>query len=76
MTQDYALRIYLLYLVGIKLKSKNYVDVTYLKYFRCLKLVFDYAWGVAALAHLYMELNNGAHYKTSQLAEYLTLLHV
>jgi len=74
-----SLRIYLLYLMGIMLftdKSATYVDVTYLRYFRDLKLVSDNAWGAAALAHLYMELNNASHYKTRHLAGYLSLLQV
>lgn len=40
-------------------KSANYVDVTYLRYFRDLELVSNYAWGAAAIAHLHMEINNG-----------------
>lgn len=59
-----SLCIYFLYLVGITLftnKSATYMDVTYLKYFRDLDLVSDYAWGVAAM---YRELNNASHYKT------------
>lgn len=38
-----------------------------------MDLVYDYEWGAGALAHLYRELNNEAHYKTSRLAGYLTL---
>lgn len=45
--QDQTLRIYLLYLVWVTLftnKSANYVEVTYLKYFRYLEFVSDYSW--------------------------------
>jgi len=38
------------------------VDVVYLRYFRDLELVVGHAWGAAALAHLYKELNNAFHY--------------
>jgi hypothetical protein len=58
--RDQAVRIYLLYLVGITLftdKSQNDVDVIYLRYFRDLDVVADYSWGAATLAHLYRELN-------------------
>jgi len=64
---EQALRIYLLYLVDITLftdKSAYYVDIAYLKYFRDLELVAGYAWGVVALSHLYMDLNNASYYNT------------
>jgi hypothetical protein len=47
-----------------------------LRYFKDLELVSDYAWGAAALAHLYMELNNVCHYKTKHLSGYLSLLQI
>jgi hypothetical protein len=62
--RDQAVRIYLLYLVGITLftdKSATDVDVGYLRYFRDLDVVAGFSWGVAALAHLYRELNNATH---------------
>jgi len=65
--------------VGITLftdKSQNVVDVVYLRYFRNLDLVAGFSWGVAALAHLYRELNNAARRNCSQVAGYLTLLQV
>ena len=68
--REQALRIYMLYLVGIMLftnKSAYYVDVSHLKYFRNLELVTGYAWGVAALADLYRELNNAYHYNIMHL---------
>jgi len=77
--RDQAVRIYLLYLVGITIftdKSQNVVDVVYLRYFRDLDLVVGYSWGVAALAHLYRELNNAARWNCGQVAGYLTLLQV
>jgi len=73
--QDYALRIYIPYLMGVNLftdKSTNYVHKTCLKYFRGLELVSDYVRGAAALAHLYRKLNRGTHYKTSWPVRYLT----
>jgi hypothetical protein len=77
--RDQAVRIYLLYLVWITIfsdKSQRAVDVVYLRYFRDLDLIAGFSCGVAALAHLYKELNNVACWNTSQVAGYLTLLHV
>jgi len=77
--RDQAVCIYLLYLVGITLftdKSATTVDVVYLRYFRDLDLVAGYSWGVAALAHLYRELNKVARWNYSQVSGYLTLLQV
>jgi len=51
MKRDQTLRIYLLYFVGVTLftnKSANYMNVTYLKYFRDLELVSDHAFGAAS----------------------------
>jgi len=59
--RDQALRIYLMYLVGITLftdKSVTYVDVVYLRYFRDLEVVAGFSWGAATLSHLYRELNH------------------
>jgi hypothetical protein len=56
--RDQAIRIYLLYLVGITIfsdKSQWNVHVVYLKYFRDLDLCAGYSWGVAAQAHLYKD---------------------
>ncbi|MCI00107.1 serine/threonine-protein phosphatase 7 long form-like protein, partial [Trifolium medium] len=56
--QNYALRVYLLLLVGYTIfadTSKNSVHLHYLRYFDDLLLVFDYAWG---LAHLLQALSN------------------
>jgi len=77
--RDQAVRIYLLYLVGITLftdKSATVVDVVYLKYFRDLDIVAGYSWGAAALAHLYRELNKAARWNCGQVSRYLTLLQV
>ncbi|CAJ2639984.1 unnamed protein product [Trifolium pratense] len=54
--QDFAIRVYLLILVGWTIfadTSKNTVQLTYLKYFKDLEIVDNYAWGAAALTHLY-----------------------
>jgi hypothetical protein len=75
--RDQAVRIYLLYLVGITIfsdKSQWAVDVVYLKYFRDLDLCAGYSWAAAALAQLYKELNNASRWNTSQVAGYLSLL--
>lgn len=42
---------------------KIYVDVTYMWYFCGMKLVNDFAWGAAALTHLYMELNVAFYFR-------------
>jgi len=55
-------------------KSVYYVDVAYLKYFKYLELVAGYAWGAAALEHVYIELNNASHYNTKHQLGYLSLL--
>jgi len=76
---DQAVRIYLLYLVGITLftdKSQTVVDVVYLGYFRDLDVVASFSWGAAALAHLYRDLNNAAHWNCGQVLGYRTLLQV
>jgi hypothetical protein len=56
--KGYTLRAYLLLLVATTIfifsnKAKNYVDLTYLKYFQDLDRVDNYAWGTAALSFLY-----------------------
>ena len=63
--RDQALRIDLMYLVGITLftdKSTTYVDVVHLRYFRDLEVADGFSWGVTTLSHLYMELNHAAHW--------------
>jgi len=77
--RDQALRIYLLFLVGITLftdKSANYVDVVCVRYFRDLEVVAGFSWGAAYLSQLYKELNHAAHWTCSQLSGYLSLLQV
>jgi hypothetical protein len=39
-------------------KAKNYVNLTYLDYFRNMDRVSTYSWGTAALAFLYQELTH------------------
>jgi len=77
--RDQAVRIYLLYLMGIMLftgKSQNDVDVVYLRYLRDLDVVADYSWGVATPTHLYRELTKVARWNCGQVSGYLTLLQV
>ena len=77
--QDQAVRIYLLYLVGITLftdKSATAVDVVYLRYFRDLDIVAGYSWGATRLSHLYRELSKAALWNCGQVSGYLTLLQV
>ncbi|PNY03122.1 hypothetical protein L195_g026445 [Trifolium pratense] len=77
--QDYAVRTYLLFLVGTTIfssKVKNYVDVTFLQYFQDLEIVGTYAWALAPLAFQYWDLSSVAIQKTKYLADHLTLLHI
>ncbi|KAL5133384.1 Protein MAIN-LIKE 2 [Glycine soja] len=70
-------RAYLLHLVGCTLfanKSATYVHVVHLDAFRDLAQSGGYAWGVAALVHMYDQLDVACRTTTRQLAGYLTLL--
>ncbi|KAH1220914.1 Protein MAIN-LIKE 1 [Glycine max] len=70
-------RAYLLHLVGCTLfanKSATYVHVVHLDAFRDLTQSGGYAWGVAALVHMYDQLDEASRTTTQQLAGYLTLL--
>ncbi|KAH1207861.1 Protein MAIN-LIKE 1 [Glycine max] len=72
-----AARAYLLHLVGCTLfanKSATYVHVVHLDAFRDLAHSGGYAWGVAALVHMYDQLDEACRTTTRQLAGYLTLL--
>ncbi|KAH1059449.1 hypothetical protein GYH30_003462 [Glycine max] len=72
-----AARAYLLHLVGCTLfanKSATYVHVVHLDAFRDLAQSGGYAWGVAALVHMYDQLDEACRTPTRQLAGYLTLL--
>ena len=77
--RDQCICIFLLYLLGVTIfsdKSQYYVDVTYLRYLTDVEMIHEYAWGTAALVHLYRELNVACHYKARQLSGYGTLLQV
>eukprot|EP00256_Glycine_max_P041615 XP_006591599.1 protein MAIN-LIKE 1-like [Glycine max] len=72
-----AARAYLLHLVGCTLfanKSATYVHVVHLDAFRDLAQSGGYAWKVAALVHMYDQLDEACRTTTRQLAGYLTLL--
>ncbi|KAH1209781.1 Protein MAIN-LIKE 2 [Glycine max] len=72
-----AARAYLLHLVSCTLfanKSATYVHVVHLKAFRDLGQSGGYAWGVAALVHMYDQLDEASRTTTRQIAGYLTLL--
>eukprot|EP00256_Glycine_max_P041671 XP_006591716.1 protein MAIN-LIKE 1-like [Glycine max] len=72
-----AARAYLLHLVGCTLfanKSATYVHVVHLDAFRDLAQSGGYAWGVAALVHMYDQLDEACRTTTRQLAGYLMLL--
>ncbi|KAL5193473.1 Zinc finger BED domain-containing protein RICESLEEPER 2 [Glycine soja] len=72
-----AARAYLLHLVGctpFANKSATYVHVVHLDAFRDLGQSGGYAWGVAALVHMYDQLDEASRTTTRQIAGYLTLL--
>ncbi|KAH1242745.1 Protein MAIN-LIKE 1 [Glycine max] len=72
-----AAHAYLLHLVDCTLfanKSATYVHVVHLDAFRDLAQSGGYAWGVAALIHMYDQLDEASRTTTRQLAGYLTLL--
>ena len=74
-----AARAYLLHLVDCTLfanKSATYVHVVHLDAFLDLAQSGGYAWGVAALIHMYDQLDEASRTTTRQLAGYLTLLQV
>ncbi|XP_028223621.1 uncharacterized protein LOC114405180 [Glycine soja] len=54
--------------------SATYVHVVHLDAFRDLTKSGGYAWGVAALVHMYDQLDEACRTTTRQLARYLTLL--
>lgn len=71
LNQLYVGQKYLLYLVGVTLFSNK--SVTYV-YFCDIKMVHGFSWMTTDLAYFYKELNVVCHYKTMQLASYLTCL--
>jgi len=69
---DYAVKAYLLYLVGCTLfsdKSGTRVSIDNLKLSEDLDLVSSYAWGDVALAYLYRQLGNASRDGLSRLLE-------
>jgi len=74
-----AARAYLLHLLGCTLfanKSATNVHVVYLEALRDLSMTERYAWGVAALVHMYDQLNDASMSHSRQLGGYITLLQV
>ncbi|KAH1261945.1 Protein MAIN-LIKE 1 [Glycine max] len=68
---------YLLHLLGCTLfanKSATNVHVVYLEALRDLSMTKRYAWGVAALVHMYDQLNDASMSHSRQLGGYITLL--
>ena len=73
----HAARAYLLYILGCTLftdKSGTRVPVLYLRLLMNLDQARTYAWGAAALAHLYRQLGFATRSGVRQIAGYLTLL--
>ncbi|XP_006575853.1 protein MAINTENANCE OF MERISTEMS-like [Glycine max] len=72
-----AARAYLLHVLGCILfanKSATNVHVVYLEALRDLSMTGRYAWGVAALVHMYDQLNDASISHNRQLGGYITLL--
>ncbi|KAH1214853.1 Protein MAIN-LIKE 2 [Glycine max] len=68
---------YLLHLVGCTLfanKSATHVHVVHLQAFRDLGQAGAFSWGVAALVHLYDQLNEASQAPTRHIAGYISLL--
>ncbi|KAH1193997.1 Protein MAIN-LIKE 1 [Glycine max] len=71
-----AARTYLLHLVGCTLftnKSSTHVHVVHLEAFRDLAQTGGFAWGAAALVHMYDHLNDASQASTRQLGVALNL---
>ncbi|KAH1233805.1 Protein MAIN-LIKE 1 [Glycine max] len=70
-----AARAYLLHLLALFAnKSATNVHVVYLEALRDLSMTERYAWGVAALVHMYDQLNDASMSHSRQLGGYITLL--
>ncbi|XP_028184754.1 uncharacterized protein LOC114371545 [Glycine soja] len=72
-----ATRAYLLHLLGCTLfanKSATNVYVVYLEALCDLSMTERYAWGVAALVHMYDQLNDASMSHSRQLGGYISLL--
>lgn len=57
---DFAIRTYLIFLVGSTIftqKNVSYTYLVYLEYFIDLDMVDDYTWSITVLLNLYIELN-------------------
>ena len=52
------------------------MHVVYLEALRDLSMIERYAWGVAALVHMYDQLNDASMSHSRQLGGYITLLQV
>jgi hypothetical protein len=77
--QNFALRTYLLLMVGYTIfadTSKNCVYIHHVKNFDGLETVSEIAWGPAALVCLYKGLTACTAPSVSTLAGYMTLLQV
>jgi len=74
-----AARAYVLHLLGCTLfanKSATHVHVVFLDALHDLSQSGSYAWGAAALVHMYNHLNDACRSSSRQLAGYITLLQV
>ena len=76
---EFAARAYLMHLIGCTIfvdKSDTSISVSYLPLFRDLAVCGGYAWGAAALAHMYDKLGDASFVGTKQLGVFITLLQV
>jgi len=72
-------RAYLLHLVGCTIfanKSVTHINMVFLDAFHDLSQSGSYSWGVAALVHMYDNLNDASKHMTKHLAGYITLFQV
>jgi len=63
-------------LYSVSKQSATNFHVVYLEALRDLSQTGRYAWGVAALVHIYVQLNDASISSSRQLGGYITLLQV
>lgn len=75
--KTYAMRAYLLYLVGTPIfmeKSVTYVNVIYMRYLDDSEHIHEYNWGTTCLVYMYSKLVEGCMWKNKHVISSITLL--
>ncbi|XP_058762405.1 protein MAIN-LIKE 1-like [Vicia villosa] len=75
----FAMRAYLLYLVGTQIfvdTSVTYTYIMYMRYFDDFETIHQWNWGAAQLAYLYTKLSEGITWNTRQMTSIMSLLTV